>query len=73
LDDVASKKEAMYSPAHSKSIEETEEELISVIPGNKFVKFTNKFKYLGTYLAYDLSDDTNINKRILQLHKTPMP
>ena len=35
-------------------MEEIEEELVSgkyIIPGNKFVKFTNKCKYLGTYIA----------------------
>ena len=67
-----SKTEAMYFPAHSKTIEETEEELISgryVIPGNKFVKFTNRFKYLGTYLTQNLSDDTDINERILAASK----
>jgi hypothetical protein len=37
------------------------------------VKFTDKFKYLGTYLAHDLSNDTYINERILQLPKTSMP
>jgi hypothetical protein len=40
----------MYFPAYSKHIEEREEELISgrfIISGSKFVKFTNKFKYLG--------------------------
>jgi hypothetical protein len=61
------KTEAMYFPVHSIHIEESEEELTSgifIIPGNKFVKFTKKFKYLGTYLAQDLSDDTYINERI---------
>jgi hypothetical protein len=56
----------------SKPIEETEEELISgkfIISENKFVKFTNKFKYLGTYLAQDLSDDTNVNERITAASK----
>ena len=28
------------------------------------MKFKNRFKYLGTYLAQDLSDDTDINERI---------
>jgi hypothetical protein len=68
MPDFKSKTEAMYFPAYSKPIEETEEELISgrfIISENKFVKFTNKFKYLGTpYLAQDLSDDTNVNERI---------
>jgi hypothetical protein len=47
----------MYFPAYSKPIKETEEELTlgkDVIPGNKCVKFTNSFKYLGTYLTQDL-------------------
>jgi hypothetical protein len=67
-----SKTEAMYFPAHSKPIEEVEEELISgrfIISENKFVKFTNKFKYLGTYLAQDLSDDTDVNDRITAASK----
>ena len=67
------KTEAMYFPAHSKPIEETEEELISgrfIISENKFVKFMNKFKYLGTYLlAQDLSDDTDVNERITAASK----
>ena len=61
-------------PAHSKPIEEVEEELISgrfIISENKFVKFTNKqFKYLGTYvLAQELSDDTDVNERITAASK----
>ena len=71
-----SKTEAMYFPAYCKNIEETEEELISgryVIPGNKFVKFTNRFKYLylGTYLAQNPSDDTDtdINESIITASK----
>ena len=66
------KKMAMYFPAHSKPIEEVEEELISgrfIISENKFVKFTNKFKYLGTYLAQDISDDTDVNDRITAASK----
>jgi hypothetical protein len=58
--DLKPKTEAMYFPVHSKPIGETEEELIS----GRFVKFTNKFKYLGAYLSQDLSDGTNVNKRI---------
>ena len=33
------------------------------------MKFTNRFKYLGTYLAQNLSDDTDINERILAASK----
>ena len=70
---LKSKTEAMYFPAHSKPIEETEEELISgrfIISGNKFVKFTDEFKYLGTYLAQDLlSDNTNVNEKITAASK----
>jgi hypothetical protein len=53
-------------------VEEVEEDLISgriIISGNKFVDFTNRFKYLGTYLTQNLSDDTNINERILAASK----
>ena len=67
-----SKTEAMYFPSHSKPINETEEELVKgkfVIPGNKFVKFTSKFKYLGTYITQDLSDNTDIDERILSVSK----
>ena len=69
---LKSKTEAMNFPAHSKPIEETKEELISgrfIISENKFVKFTNKFKYLGTYLAQDLVDDTDVNERITAASK----
>ena len=62
----------MYFPAPSKLIEETEEELIFrrfIISENKFVKFTNKFKYLGTYLSQDLLDGTNVNERITAASK----
>jgi hypothetical protein len=65
--DSKSKTEAMYFPAHSKPIEEVEEDLISgriIISGNKFVAFTDKFKYLGRYLAQNLSDDTDVDDRI---------
>jgi hypothetical protein len=54
MPDSKSKTEAMYFPAHSKPIEETDEDLTSgriIISENKFVDFTDKFKYLGTYLA----------------------
>jgi len=67
-----SKTEAMYFPAHSKPIEEVEEDLISgriIISGDKFVDFTNKFKYLGTYLAQNLSDDTDVDDRITAASK----
>ena len=67
-----SKTEAMYFPAHSKPIEEIGEELITgrfIISDNKFVDFTNKFKYLGTYLAQNLSDDTDVNDRITAASK----
>ena len=46
------KTEAISFPVHSKPIKEREEELISgrfIIPGNKFVKSTNKFKYPGSF------------------------
>jgi hypothetical protein len=69
---LKSKTEAMYFPSHSKPMNEIEEELVKgnfVIPGNKFIKFTNKFKYLGTYIAQDLSDDTDIDERILSASK----
>ena len=33
------------------------------------MKFTNRFKYLGTYLTQNLSDDTDINERILAASK----
>ena len=33
------------------------------------MKFTDKFKYLGTYLAQDLSDDTDVNERITAASK----
>ena len=72
VDFKINKKMAMYFPAHSKPIEEVEEELISgrfIISENKFVKFTNKFKYLGTYLAQDISDDTDVNDRITAASK----
>ena len=58
-----SKIEAMYFPSHSKSKEEIPEELVSGdfdIPGDRFVSFTSKFKYLGTYLSQLLTDDTDI-------------
>ena len=63
----------MHFPAHFKPIKDTGEELVSgrfIIPGNKFVKLTNKLKYLGTYLAQDVSDDNNINERINVASKT---
>ena len=56
-----SKTEAMYFPSHSKLKNEIPQELIDGdfdIPNGKFVSFTNKFKYLGTYLSQNLSDDT---------------
>ena len=48
-----------------------------MIGGNKnpaltyffIVKFTNRFKYLGTYITQDLSDNTNIDERILSASK----
>ena len=67
-----SKTEAMYFPSHSKPIDEIEEELVNgqfTIPGNKFVKFTHRFKYLGTYITQDLSDNTDIDERILSASK----
>jgi hypothetical protein len=71
--DSKSKTEALYfPPAHSKPIEEVEEDLISgriIISGNKFVDFTDKFKYLGTYLAQNLSDDTDVDDRITAASK----
>ena len=64
---------ALSCPLHIYGpMEKIEEELVSgifIIPGNKFVKFTNKFKYLGTYIAQDLSDDTNIDESILTASK----
>jgi hypothetical protein len=68
----SSKTEAMCFPSHSKPIDEIDEELVKgrfVIPGNTFVKFTNRFKYLGTYITQDLSDNTNIDERILLASK----
>ena len=68
----SSKTEAMYFTSHSKPINEIEEELVNgqfIIPGNKFVKFTNRFKYLGTYITQDLSDNTDIDERILSASK----
>jgi hypothetical protein len=62
----------MHSPAHSKPIEEVEEDLISgriIISGNKFVDFTDKFKYLGMHLAQNLSDDTDVDDRITAASK----
>jgi hypothetical protein len=50
-----------------------EKELISVIPGNKFVKFTDKFKYHGTYLAHDLYNKTGMDQKILRFLKSAMP
>jgi hypothetical protein len=70
--DSKSKTEAIYFPAHSKPIEEVEEDLISgriIISGNKFVDFTDQFKYLGTYLAQNLSDDTDVDDRITAASK----
>ena len=37
--------------------------------GRKFVKFRNRFTYLGMYLAQDLSDDTDIYEQILAASK----
>ena len=57
----------MYFPSHSKLKNEIPQELIDGdfdIPNGKFVSFTNKFKYLGTYLSQNLSDDTDIELRI---------
>ena len=54
------------------NIDKIEEELVNsqfVIPGNKFVKFTHRFKYLGTYITQDLSDNTDIDERILSASK----
>ncbi len=62
-----SKTEAMYFPSHSKLKNEIPQELIDGdfdIPNGKFVSFTNKFKYLRTYLSQNLSDDTDIELRI---------
>jgi hypothetical protein len=62
-----SKTEAMHFPSHSKLKNEIPQELIDGdfdIPNGKFVSFTNKFKYLGTYLSQNLSDDTDIELRI---------
>ena len=70
--DSKSKTEAMYFPAHSKPIEEVDKDLISgriIISGNKFVDFTDKFKYLGTYLAQNLLDDTGVDDRITAASK----
>ena len=67
-----SKNEAMYFPSHSKPIDKIEEEIVNgqfVIPGDKFVEFTHRFKYLGTYITQDLSDNTDIDKRILSASK----
>ena len=72
MPDLKSKTEAMYFPAHSKPIEEVDKDLISgriIISGNKFVDFTDKFKYLGTYLAQNLLDDTGVDDRITTASK----
>ena len=72
MPDLKSKTEAMYFPAHSKSIEEIDKDLTSgkiIISENKFVDFTDKFKYLGMYLAQNLSDDTDVNDRITAASK----
>jgi hypothetical protein len=63
----------MYFPSHSKlKNEDIPQELIDGdfdIPNGKFVSFTNKFKYLGTYLSQNLSDDTDIELRIIAATK----
>ena len=60
------------TPSHSKHKNEIPQELIDGdlnIPNGKFVSFTNKFKYLGTYLSQNLSDDTDIELRIIAATK----
>ncbi|MCP4747957.1 MAG: hypothetical protein GY874_17745, partial [Desulfobacteraceae bacterium] len=67
-----SKTEAMYFPSHSNLKKEIPKELVDGsydIPGGRFVSFTPKFKYLGTYLSQTLSEDIDINARILAATK----
>ena len=72
-----SKTEAMHFPSHSKLKNEIPQELIDGdfdIPNGKFVSFTKKFKYLGTYLSQNLSDDTpTSSSESPQQRRTLMP
>ena len=62
----------MYFPSHSNLKKDIPQELIDGsydIPGGRFVSFTPKFKYLGTYLSQSLTEDIDINARILAATK----
>ena len=64
---LKSKTKAMYFPSHSNLKKEIPKELVSGdfdIPGDRFVSFVKKFKYLGTFLSQTLSKDTDIDARI---------
>ncbi len=42
----------------------------SIAVGDGYVDFTKHFKYLGSYISFDLTDDYNIDKRIAAANKS---
>jgi exonuclease III len=67
-----SKTEAVYFPSHSNLKKEIPEELVNGdfdIEDGRFVSFVPKFKYLGTYLSQSLTEEADIDARILAATK----
>ncbi|MCP4744834.1 MAG: reverse transcriptase family protein, partial [Desulfobacteraceae bacterium] len=67
-----SKTEAMYFPSQSNFKKDIPQELIDGdfdLPGNRFVSFTPQFKYLGTYLSQNLTEEYDIDARIASATK----
>lgn len=42
---------------------------IHLSDGTSYVDFTAHFKYLGTYISFDLTEDFDINNRITKASK----
>ena len=63
-----SKTEILYiPPKHQRKMEYTsfvEQTVDVMIGGGRFMSFCDKFKYLGSWITYDLSDDFDVDCRI---------
>ena len=65
--DEKSKTEAMYFPRHSKRKDTTPQELLTGsfdVGDGRFVSFSCKFKYLGSFITPDLDDTFDVESRI---------
>ena len=62
----------MYFPSQSNLKKDIPQELIDGdfdLPGERFVSFTPQFKYLGTYLCQNLTEEYDIDARITSAKK----